>query len=233
MSQLIGKDPDAGKDWRQKEKRASEDEVVGWHHQLNGLEFKQTPGDRIGKPGMLQSMGSKGIGHDWVTEQRPPGYIMLGLRERDEEGVWGAWMTSEGFISFPPWTSRPCCLPVFSKGWAPFPPLLPKTLEPTFHYSLVTASVEFATQTVPLTLIFLPGMWTSSTLRMSSYLQFVHRSSKVSLRTQPLQVTPDTWSHLHDWTYKCTLAPLKAHDLKVVCRGLKRYKISEWEWVFP
>ena len=41
---LSGKDSDAGKDWRQ-EKRTTEDEMVGWHHQLNGLEFDQTPGD--------------------------------------------------------------------------------------------------------------------------------------------------------------------------------------------
>ena len=34
-SQLIGKDPDAGKDWGQEEKRAAEDEMVGWHHWLN------------------------------------------------------------------------------------------------------------------------------------------------------------------------------------------------------
>ena len=34
---IIGKDPDAGKDWRQKEKRVIEDEMVRWHHQLNGL----------------------------------------------------------------------------------------------------------------------------------------------------------------------------------------------------
>ena len=44
-SQLIGKDPDAGKYWRQKEKRATEDEMVGWHHQCNGHELGQTPGD--------------------------------------------------------------------------------------------------------------------------------------------------------------------------------------------
>ena len=37
---LIGKDPDAGKDWRQEEKGMTEDEMVGWHHQLNGHEFK-------------------------------------------------------------------------------------------------------------------------------------------------------------------------------------------------
>ena len=40
---LIGKDPDAGKDWRQ-EKGSTEDEIVVWHHQLNGHEFKQALG---------------------------------------------------------------------------------------------------------------------------------------------------------------------------------------------
>ena len=36
---LIGKDPDAGKDWRQEEKGMTEDEMVGWHHQQNGHKF--------------------------------------------------------------------------------------------------------------------------------------------------------------------------------------------------
>ena len=35
-SQLIGKDPDAGKDFRQEEKGMTEDELIGWHHRLNG-----------------------------------------------------------------------------------------------------------------------------------------------------------------------------------------------------
>ena len=43
-SQFTGKDPDAGKDWRQEEKGMTEDEMVGWHHQLDGYEFKQAPG---------------------------------------------------------------------------------------------------------------------------------------------------------------------------------------------
>ena len=43
-SQLIGKDPDARKDWRHKEKGATGDEMVGWHHLLNGHEFEQAPG---------------------------------------------------------------------------------------------------------------------------------------------------------------------------------------------
>ena len=38
-SQLIGKDLDAGKDWEQEEKRTTEDEMVAWHHGLNGHEF--------------------------------------------------------------------------------------------------------------------------------------------------------------------------------------------------
>ena len=43
-NQLIGKAPDAGKDWRQEEKGMTEDEMVGWHHQLDGHEFEQAPG---------------------------------------------------------------------------------------------------------------------------------------------------------------------------------------------
>ena len=43
-SWLIGKYPDAGKDWRREEKGTTEDEMVGWHHQLNGHEFEQALG---------------------------------------------------------------------------------------------------------------------------------------------------------------------------------------------
>ena len=42
-SLLTGKDPDAGKDWSQKEKGNTEDEIVRYHHCLNGHEFEQTP----------------------------------------------------------------------------------------------------------------------------------------------------------------------------------------------
>ena len=48
-SRLTGKDPDAGKDWRQEEKGMTEDEMVGWYHRLNGHEFEQTLGDSEGK----------------------------------------------------------------------------------------------------------------------------------------------------------------------------------------
>ena len=51
-SWLIGKDPDAGEDWGQEEKGMAEDEMVGWHHWLNGHEFEQTLEDSVG-PGSL------------------------------------------------------------------------------------------------------------------------------------------------------------------------------------
>ena len=40
MSRLIGKDPDAGRDWGQEEKVMTEDEMAGWHHRLNVHEFE-------------------------------------------------------------------------------------------------------------------------------------------------------------------------------------------------
>ena len=48
-SQLIGKDPHAGKDWRQDENKTTENEMVGRHHRLNGHEFEQTQGEGEGQ----------------------------------------------------------------------------------------------------------------------------------------------------------------------------------------
>ena len=65
---LIWKNPGAGKDWR-RENGMTEDEMVGWHHWLNGHEFDEALGiGETGKPGMLQSMGSQRVGRDWATE---------------------------------------------------------------------------------------------------------------------------------------------------------------------
>ena len=52
-SWLIGKDPDAGKDWGQEEERVTENEMVGWHHWLNGHEFEQPPGDSEGQGSLV------------------------------------------------------------------------------------------------------------------------------------------------------------------------------------
>ena len=64
---LIRKDPVAGKDWRQKEKGMTEDEMVGWHHRLNGHEFEQALGDEgQGSLACCRPCGHKELG---MTEQ--------------------------------------------------------------------------------------------------------------------------------------------------------------------
>ena len=67
---LIRKDPDARKDWRQKEKVTTEDETVGWHHHLNGHESEQTLGDGEGQGSLAccSPWGHKKW-QDWGTEQ--------------------------------------------------------------------------------------------------------------------------------------------------------------------
>ena len=52
-SWLIGKYTDAGKDWGQEKKGVTEDEMVGWHHQLNGHEFEQTLGEGEGQGSLM------------------------------------------------------------------------------------------------------------------------------------------------------------------------------------
>ena len=69
---LIGKDPDAGKDWRQEEKGTTEDEMVGWDHWLDGHEFKQALGAGDGQ-------GSLACYSPW------------GCEEKDTTGDWINW----------------------------------------------------------------------------------------------------------------------------------------------
>ena len=59
---LIWKDPDTGKDWRQEEKRKTEDKIVGWHHQVDGHEFEQTPG-------VADGQGSLVCSSPWVLKE--------------------------------------------------------------------------------------------------------------------------------------------------------------------
>ena len=65
---LTGKDPDAGKDWRQ-EKGMTDDEIVGWHHQLDGHEFEQIPGVGDGQGSLVYcSPWGHRVRHNWLTE---------------------------------------------------------------------------------------------------------------------------------------------------------------------
>ena len=65
---LIRKDSDPGKDWRQEEKGTTEDEMIGWHHWLNGDEFEQAPGDGDGQ-GSLVCCSPWGRKESDVTKQ--------------------------------------------------------------------------------------------------------------------------------------------------------------------
>ena len=58
------KDPDAGKDWGQEEKGTTGDEIVGWHHQLDGHDFEQAPGVSDGH----RSLELQRVRHNWVDE---------------------------------------------------------------------------------------------------------------------------------------------------------------------
>ena len=67
-SWLIRKDPDSGQDWRQEGKGMTEDEMVGWHHWLNGHEFEQAPGVGDGQ-GSLACWGPWGYKESDMTER--------------------------------------------------------------------------------------------------------------------------------------------------------------------
>ena len=65
---LIGKDPDAGKGWGQEEKGTTEDEIVGWHHRLNGYEFGWTPGIGNGQGGLACSVHVVTKSRIWLSD---------------------------------------------------------------------------------------------------------------------------------------------------------------------
>ena len=88
---LVGKDPDAGKVWRQEDKGTTEDDMVGWHHQLVKHKFEQFGSWWwTGKPGVLQFMRSQRVRHDWVTELNWPHRLT----------AWGSWEMQSSFVAW-------------------------------------------------------------------------------------------------------------------------------------
>ena len=84
-SQLNGKDPDAGKEWRHEEKGMTEDKMVGWHHEFNGHEFEQAPGDgeRQGSLAWCSPSGHKESDViEWLNNKSSN--TVLGLEEIDD-----------------------------------------------------------------------------------------------------------------------------------------------------
>ena len=94
---LIGKVPDAGKDWGQKEKKASEDEMAGWHYQCNGHELGQTSGDGERQGGLVccSPWGSK--------DSDTTGWLNI----KQEFLPWGFIWTRGQTSSFDQWTDEP------------------------------------------------------------------------------------------------------------------------------
>ena len=85
-SWLTGKDPDPGKDWKQQEKRATEGEMVGWHHWLNGHQYEQTLGDSEGQGRLLccSPWGHKETQlSDWRTK-----LLLTTLGEKVSSKIW-------------------------------------------------------------------------------------------------------------------------------------------------
>ena len=81
---LIGKDPDAGKDWRQEEKGMTEDEMVGWHHWLDGHEFEEAPGVGDGQGGLVcyslwghKELDATELNRTWLLKNHSFDYIDL------------------------------------------------------------------------------------------------------------------------------------------------------------
>ena len=105
---LIGKDPDAGKDWRQ-EKGTIEDEVVGWHHWLEGYEFEQAPGVGDGQ-GSLACCSPWGCKESDTTERLNWTEVTeVGIYFRKKHGRIFLWQRDSD------WILCMCCC--FSHVW--------------------------------------------------------------------------------------------------------------------
>ena len=86
-SQLIGKDPDAGKYWGQEEKWTTEDKIVGWHHQLDGREFSQAPELVIDREAWRATVHGVAKSQTWLSDwtEWTEGYLWM-REDRWEHG---------------------------------------------------------------------------------------------------------------------------------------------------
>ena len=114
---LIGKDPDAGKDWRQEEKGTTEDEMVGWHHRLHGHEFDQVLGVGDGQGSLvcyMQSKGSQRVGH-WVTRLN---WTVLRWNQDPTPSLHYCFLAAPPLFlhPFPSWNSNSLNLPFGTQG---------------------------------------------------------------------------------------------------------------------
>ena len=132
-SRLIGKESNAGKDRRQEEKRATDDEMVGWYHWLNGHESEQTPGEGEGQGSLVcySPLGCK-VWYGWVTEQLGFCFLLTDLRM-----VWGGGFRS---VHVQLWLLLSAAQRVCTALWPPWPQEGSSWLSPLFlSVKLLTA----------------------------------------------------------------------------------------------
>ena len=92
----IGKDLDAGKGWRQEQKETTEDDIVGWHHQLQGHEFEQAPGAGDGQGSLVRCSP---WGHKELDTTEPLNWIKCNLlREAREKSIPLIWFPSHELL---------------------------------------------------------------------------------------------------------------------------------------
>ena len=123
---LIGKDLEAGKDWRQEEKGMTENEMVGWNHQLNGHEFEQAPGDGEGQGslGCCSPWGAKESDMtEWLNNKKNQGATYKGKLTKYPSFakihiVVVVQLLSHVRLFATPWTAAPQASLSFTISWS-------------------------------------------------------------------------------------------------------------------
>ena len=162
-SWLIRKDSDAGKDWGQEEKGTTEDEMVGWHHRLNGHQFGWTPGIGDGQGG-LAYCSSWGCKESDMTE-RLNWTELNGETHTERPHPWKLWEHK--------WSFRLLCFGVVSRPQLPGgPPPAPQDFTSLllqgrpFSHPFLTLQLRFYQHAV----VFLTRALTHSCLFPSDFL---------------------------------------------------------------
>ena len=92
-TQFMGKDPDAGKDWGQEEKGTSENKMIGWHHWLNGHDFKQTLGDGEGQEHACPRGLKESDATEWLNSNKMSFHIRLYSSNFSKVSRWNELQT--------------------------------------------------------------------------------------------------------------------------------------------
>ena len=119
-SWVIGKDPDAGRDWEQEEKETTEDGVAGWYHRLDGQEFGWTPGVGDGQGGLAccNSWGHKELVTTEQLNWTEDPSSRLGFSVGSGDSLWEMGNFTESPVSGNLSMAREGNLPPLGRGWS-------------------------------------------------------------------------------------------------------------------